>query len=413
MAISVDQVVLLFLLLLLSGFFSGSEVALVSLSKMKARHMFAQKTLGSSYIKRLKDNPNRMLSTILIGNNVVNVAASAIMTSLSIELFDSFAIGIATGVMTLLILVFGEITPKSIASQHNQMISQLVAPVIWYLSIVLAPVLNILDAFLNRFIKMLGIKSKEKTITEEEIRNIVTVAEQEGSIRAIEKNLIQRVFEFDEMNVVDIITPLHDMVVISSKAKINDALTLMLKTTHSRIPVYDKHKVHIVGLLFIKDVIKAIQNKKGSLPVSRVAHKPMFVPESKKISSLLRQFQRRSEQMALVVDEHGALKGLVTLEDVLEEIVGEIMDESDKIDPEIRKTGRNSWLVKGKADIEDVNSKIKIGLKGKDYDTFSGFIMKYTDTIPSKGHTFQYNGFRITIEERDKQRISLVRVEKI
>ena len=299
----VEQASILFFLLILSGFFSGSEVALVSLSKIKARHMAEQKLLGASYIKRLKDDPNRMLSTILIGNNVVNVAASAIMTSISIELFDSFAIGIATGIMTLLILIFGEITPKSIAAQNNQMVSQLVSPVIWHLSIVMTPVLNVLDAFLNRFIKLFGIKSKEKTITEEEIRSIVTVAEKEGSIKAIEKTLIQRVFEFDEMDVDEIITPRQDMVMISSKSKVSDALKLMIKTSYSRLPVYDKNRDNIVGSIFIKDAIKAVQNKKSRVPVSKFASKPMFVPESKKVSSLLRQFQRRSEQMAIAVDE--------------------------------------------------------------------------------------------------------------
>ena len=409
----VEQASILFFLLILSGFFSGSEVALVSLSKIKARHMAEQKLLGASYIKRLKDDPNRMLSTILIGNNIVNVAASAIMTSISIELFDSFAIGIATGIMTLLILIFGEITPKSIAAQNNQMVSQLVAPVIWHLSIVLAPVLNLLDAFLNRFIKLFGIKSKEKTITEEEIRNIVTVAEKEGSIKAIEKTLIQRVFEFDEMDVDEIITPRQDMVVVSSKSKVSDALKLMIKTSYSRLPVYDKHRDNIVGSIFIKDAIKAVQDKKSKVRVSKFASKPMFVPESKKVSSLLRQFQRRSEQMAIVVDEHGSITGLVTLEDVLEEIVGEIMDESDKIDPDIRKTGRKSWMVKGKTDIEEINGKIRMGLKEDDYDTFSGFILKHTGNIPSEGHSFEYNGFRMTIEELDKQRISTVKVEKL
>ena len=181
------EIILLIMLLFISGFFSGAEVALISLTKIRAKHMVEQKKFGASYVQRLKDNPQRMLSTILIGNNVANVAASAIATAMAISIFQNFAIGIVTGVMTLLILIFGEITPKSIATQNNEVVSQIVSAPIWYLSIILSPLLTILDKFLNRFIKLMGIKSQEKVITEEEIKSMVQTAEEEGTIKEIER----------------------------------------------------------------------------------------------------------------------------------------------------------------------------------------------------------------------------------
>lgn len=411
MAYSVE-IIILTILLVLSGFFSGSEVALVSLTKIKAEQMFKEKRFGATYVKKLKDSPQRMLATILIGNNLANVAASAIATSIMINIFQSYAIGITTGVMTLLILIFGEITPKSIAAQNNELISQLVAAPIWYLSIILAPVLNILDAFLNKFIKLIGIKSKEKTITDEEILSMIKIAEEEGSIKKIEEKMIKSILEFDDISVSEISTPRRDMAMLDSKLKIKDAFKVFLRKSHTRMPVYEKHKDNIVGIAHIKDTMKNVTGKNKNTGISKIMYKPYFVPEVKKISDLLRQFQKRKEHLAIVVDEHGSITGLVTLEDVLEEIVGEIMDETDIIAPNIEKIDRNIWIVNGKTDIDEVNDKLKMKIKGKDYDTLSGFILKSTGKIPKKDDEIIYNKFKLKIEEIENNRISKVRIEK-
>lgn len=408
----IEQIIILIILLILSGFFSGSEVALLSLTKLKARQMFDKKRFGAVYIKKLKDDPQRMLATILIGNNLVNVAASAIATSIMINIFESYAIGIATGVMTFLILVFGEITPKSIAAKNNELVSQIVAAPIWYLSIILAPILNILDKFLNRFINLIGIKAQERTITEEEIKSMIKSAEEEGSIKEIEKKMINSIFEFDDINVGEIATPRTDMVTMNSKLSIKKAMKIILKKKYSRIPVYEKYKDNIVGIVYVRDVIKHMQDRNKNLSISKIMNKPYFVPEAKKISSLLRQFQKRKEHMAIVVDEHGSITGLVTMEDVLEEIVGEIMDETDKIAPNIEKIGKDTWIVNGKVDIDEVNEKLNMKLKGKGYDTLSGFILKHTGKIPKEDDEIVYNEFRFKIEEIEGHRISKVSVKK-
>jgi putative hemolysin len=407
----IGQIALLIFLLILSGFFSGSEVALVSLTKSRARHMLDKKVFGALFIKKLKDDPQRMLATILIGNNIANVAASAIATSVMISVFQNYAVGIATGVMTLLILVFGEITPKSIAAKNNEFTSQLVAPPIWYLSIILAPILNLLDTFLNRFIKLIGIKGQERKISEEEIMSMIKAAEEEGSIKEIEKKMINSIFEFDNINVSEIATPNADMAIIDSNATVEKALKFVMKKKFSRIPVYEKHRDNIVGIIYTKDLLMHFDDKSAN--VNKIMKKPYFVPETKKIGSLLRHFQKRKEQMAIAVNEHGSITGLVTLEDVLEEIVGEIMDETDKVLPNIEKIGKNAWLLNGKMDIEEVNQKLKINLMGVGYDTLSGFVLKHTGRIPKEDYEFIFKNFKFKIEERDGHRISKVRVEKV
>jgi len=274
------------------------------------------------------------------------------------------------------LLIFGEITPKSIAAKNNELISRLVAAPIWYLGIILAPILNILDKFLNKFIKLIGIKTKEKVITEEEIISMVKIAEEEGSIKEIEEKMINRIFKFDDINTSEIATPRRDMVMLESKLKIKDAFKIFLRKNHTRMPIYEKQKDNIVGIVHIKDLMKHMQGK--SKGISKIMYNPYFVPEVKKLSDLLRQFQKRKEHMAIVVDEHGSITGLVTLEDVLEEIVGEIMDETDMIAPNIKKIGKNTWIINGKVDIDEVNEKLQMKLKGKGYDTLSGFILKRT-----------------------------------
>ena len=406
------EIIILIILLLLSGFFSGSEVALISLTKLRARQMLDKKKPGAVFINKLKEDPQRMLATILIGNNIANVAASAIATSIMIGIFKNYAVAIATGVMTLLILIFGEITPKSIAAKNNELISRLVAAPIWYLSIVLAPILNVLDKFLNRFIKLIGIKTQEKVITDEDIMSVVRIAEEEGSIKEIEEKMIKSILEFDDINVSEIATPRKDMIMLESKFNIENALKLFLKKKHTRTPVYEKQKDNIVGIIHVKDVMKNIQGKNKNLPITKIMYKPYFVPEVKKISDLLRQFQKRKEHMAIVVDEHGSITGLVTLEDVLEEIVGEIMDETDILAPNIKSIGKNAWIINGKTDIDEVNEKLHMKLKGRGYDTFSGFLLKRTGKIPKQGDEITYKRFRFKIEEIEEHRISKVRAEK-
>ncbi len=407
-----EQIIYMIILLVLSGFFSGSEVALISLSKFRVRHLLERKKAGAKYIKKLKDEPQRMLSTILIGNNLVNVAASAMATSIAISMFGSAGIGIATGIMTFLILVFGEITPKTIATQHNEAISLFVARPLWYMGIVLAPILNLLDIFVARITNALGITKPETTFTEEDVKMVLKEAEEEGTIKEIEKKMVHKIFEFDDINVREIMTPKADMVIINKKCNVKDIVNLYLKKHFSRVPVYENSKDNIVGIIYVKDVLPYLKKKKLSIPVQKIMKNLYFVPETKKIGNMLKQFQKRKEHMAIIVDEHGSVIGLVTLEDVVEEIVGEIMDETDMIDPDIRKINTKTWIVKGKADIDEVNQKLKIKIKEKGFGTLSGFILHHTGHIPKQNEEITFGKFTLKVEELEGNRISRVKVTK-
>ena len=407
-----EQVIYLVILLGLSGFFSGSEAALLSLSKLKVRQLLEKKRAGAIYVKRLKDEPQRMLSTILIGNNLVNVAASAIATSIAISIFKDAGVGIAIGVITFLILVFGEITPKSIAAQHNERTSLIVARPLWYLSVILTPILDILDAIIGRITNTLGITQRKTKVTEEDVIGMLKAAEEEGTIKEIEKQMINKIFEFDDINVKEIMTPRPYIASIPLKSKLKDALNVISNKKYSRLPVYKKLKDNIVGTIYYKDILSYIKDKKLDTPIEKIMKKPYFVPESKKIGSLLKQFQKRKEHMAIVVNEHGSTTGLVTIEDVVEEIVGEIIDEAEKIDPNIKSINAKTWFVKGKTDIEEINEKLKMNIKGEDFDTISGFIFNYIGKIPKEDEEIIFGEFTLKIEELRGNRISKIRIVK-
>ena len=408
-----EQIITLVFLLLLSAFFSGSETALVSLSRLRVRHLAEKGGRVAKTLKKLKDDPQRMLTSILICNNLVNVAAAAIATSVAIGIFESHAIGIATGLMTLLILVFGEITPKSLATQFNEPYAKFVAFPIWYLSIVLYPFIKIFDWFFKSLVKLFGGTIKKPTVTEDYLKSIVTMGEEEGSIKEIEKDMIHKIFEFDDINAGEIMTPKTDMVLINSKLKIRDALKIILKKTYSRIPVYEKTRDNIRGMVYLKDIIKYTGTGKMNLPISKIMKKPYFVPETKKIDSLLKQFQKRKEHIAIVVDEHGIITGLVTIEDILEEIVGEIIDETEKRDPNIKRLKPGEWMIKGKTDIEEINEKTGMDIKeDEEYDTLGGFILNITGKIPREHEKVIYGKFTMVIEEVEEHRIIRVKIVK-
>jgi CBS domain containing-hemolysin-like protein len=389
------QIIALVILLFLSGFFSSAETALFSISKTKARYLAKSDGVGR-LISRMKEDPHRLLSTILIGNNVVNVGASSLATILAIDLFPGYAVGIATGVMTFLILVFGEVFPKSIATQNNVFIARLAIYPIYWLSITCYPIL----LFLNFIPRITGKIKKSPHVTEEELLTIVEAVEEEGQIKEEEKELIHNIFEFDDTAASEIMTPRGDMFVIDIDLELD--LIGILESGFSRIPVIEGDIDHIIN---IKDLfLHSVSGK--DLDVRRIMRAPYFVPENKKLDSLLQQFKKRRNHMAIVVDEHGGVSGLITLEDALEEIVGEITDETDKEESHIIKRKAKEWVVLGKTDIYEINQKIPINIAdSKEYDTFSGYVLYQTGRIPQENEEILIDGFSITVMEVDGVRI--------
>jgi CBS domain containing-hemolysin-like protein len=388
-------------MLLLSGFFSSAETALFSISKVRAIHLAKQKGATNRLIKKMKDDPHRLLTTILIGNNFVNVGASAMATAITIDLVSSHAVGIATGIMTFLILIFGEIFPKSIATRNNILIARIVIFPLYWLSILLTPVI----LFLNFIPKLTGKIHKKPIVTEEELMTFVEVVEEEGGIEEEEKELIENIFEFDDTNASEIMTPRADMFVIEA----NEALNLeeIARSGYTRIPVIDGDIDHVVGILNVKDLLKhqSVSHEKGD--VRKIMRKAYFVPENKKLDSLLKQFQQRKQHMAIVVDEHGGVSGLITLEDALEEIVGEIVDETDTFEPHIVKLRKDEWRVLGKSEIDEVNDKIPMHIPdSKEYDTFSGYVLNQIGRIPHEKEEIPLGSFLITVNAMDGNRVS-------
>ena len=403
------QLGFLFVLIVLSGFFSSSETALFSISKARARHLAKEGGKVNNLIQRMKEDPHRLLSTILIGNNLVNIGASALATAITIELVSNNAVGIATGIMTFLILVFGEIFPKSVATRNNILVARITIVPLFWLSILFYPLI----LFLNFIPRLTGrIKHKPK-VTEQELLTFVEVVEEEGEIKEEEKELIHNIFEFDDTNVSEIMSPRADMFIIEAGAEID--LKQIVESGFTRIPVIEKDIDHVVGILNIKDLFLQYAKGNHAIDVRQIMQPPYFVPENKKLDSLLQAFKRRKQHMAIVVDEHGGISGLITLEDALEEIVGEITDETDKDEPTIVKVKSDEWIVPGKTDIEDVNEKIPMNIPdSKDYDTFSGYVLNTIERIPREKEEISIGKFIITVKEMDGNRIReyLVRQSK-
>ena len=396
----IDQIVVLSVLLVLSGFFSSAETALFSISKAKAIHLAKEKGLTNALIKKLKDDPHRLLSTILIGNNLVNVGASAMATAITIKLVSSNAVGIATGIMTFLILIFGEIFPKSIATRNNILIARIVIFPIYWLSILFYPII----VFLNFIPKLTGKIKRKPKVTEEELMTMVEVVEEEGEIKEEEKELIHNIFEFDDTNASEIMTPRADMFVIDVGEEFK--LEEVVKSGFTRIPVIEGDIDHIIGMLNVKDLLMHQATSSDKLDVRKIMREPYFVPENKKLDNLLQQFKKRKQHMAIVVDEHGGVSGLITLEDALEEIVGEIIDETDKFEPHIVKIKPNEWSVLGKSEIDEVNEKINMSIPdSKGYDTFSGYVLDQIGRIPQEKEEISIGDFIVTVKEMEGNRI--------
>ena len=396
----ITQIIVLIVLLLLSGFFSSAETALFSISRTKARHLAKNSNKAFILIKQMKDDPHRLLSTVLIGNNIVNVGAAAIATSIAIHYFMNYAVGVATGVMTFLILVFGEVLPKSIATRNNILIARLTIYPIYWFSVFCYPIL----IFLNFIPKLTGKIKKTPTVTEEELMTFVEVVEEEGEIKEEEKELIHKIFEFDDTNASEIMTPRGDMFVIEANEKPN--LEKIIESGFTRIPVIEGDLDHIVGIVNIKDLFFHIISSGNEIDVRNIMTTPYFVPEYKKLDKLLHQFKKRKHHMAIVVDEYGGVSGLITLEDALEEIVGEIRDETDKEEPHIVKHKIKEWIVLGKSDIDEVNEIIGMEIpESKDYDTFSGYVLNAIGRIPIEKEQITVGKFIVTVEEMDGNRI--------
>lgn len=402
------DIVLMLVLLFLSAFFSSAETAFFSIPKTKAIHLAREVGGVFSMILRLKEDPHTLLTTLLIGNNLINIGASAFATSIALKIFPTYAISIAIGVVTFFILVFGEVFPKSIAAQNNILIARLTVYPIFWLSMLFRPIVWFLN-FIPRITQRLKPPNK---VSEEELLTFVEMVEEEGEIKQEERELIHKIFRFDDTSASEIMTPRADMFVIDINKPFD--LKTVAESGFTRIPVIENDIDHVVGILNIKDVFFHQATRSTPIDIRRIMREPYFVPENKKLDRLLHQFKKRKNHIAIVVDEYGGVSGLISLEDVLEEIVGEISDETDTEEPYVIKTKPNEWIVLGKTDIEEVNRKIPMQIPdSREYDTFSGFILSHIGHIPHEKEEIRIDPFLIVVKEMAGNRINRLLVRQL
>ncbi len=407
------QTTLLVVLLIASGFFSASETSLMSLSKIRMRHMQEEGVKGAKLVASLIEDPNSLLSSILVGNNVVNIAATSISTSLFITLLDGpEGVPVATAVMTILVLIFGEITPKTIAANDSEKVAIAVAKPIKVIIFILKPVVWIFNIITGVIFKLFGInnKSNQPYITEEELRTMVNVSHEEGVLEIEERQIINNVFQFGDMQAKEAMVQRLDMIAIDSEDSYDKIIEVFKEEQFSRMPVYDDNIDDIIGILNIKDIIFLGEEEINNFNVKNYIREPFFTYEFKKITQLLEEMKKEKSQMTIVVDEYGGTAGLITIEDLVEVIVGDIEDEYDEDEEEIQVIKEDEYIVEGSTKISDVNELIGVRLESEEFDSIGGFIIGHLRRLPEENEVIEVDNIKFCIESIDKNRIKKIRV---
>lgn len=407
------QVIILLVLLVLSAFFSMSETALMSLSKIRIRHMVEEGVKGAKLVEKLIEDPNKLLGAILIGNNIVNIGASSIATSLAVKLSggSDSAVLIVTIIMTILVLIFGEITPKSIAKQKSEQVSLKVSKPIKLCVFIFKPFVAVFTIISSVFIRLFGgdPKATEPFITEEELKTMVGVSEEEGVLEDVEKEMIFNVFDFADLQVKDVMVQRVDVTAVEVNDSYEDLLKIIKEDQYSRIPVYDDTIDDIVGILNVKDLI--IEGDKGKeFKVTEYMREPLYTFEFKKITELFNEMKKTRNHMAVVLDEYGGTVGIVTIEDLVEEIVGDIQDEYDKERDMIEVIKEDEYVVEGSARLDDVSDLIGVSMESEEFDSVGGLIIGALGRIPENNEEVIIDRIKFVVEEVEKNRIMKVRI---
>jgi len=415
------EIILIVLSLIVSAFFSSSETALTSLSKIKVAQIVKSGSKNAKYFNLWMKHPNKMLNTILIGNNVANIFASVLAGSLANKLSGSSQIAITTAVMTILILFFGEITPKTFAKHNAEAISAFFIRPLVLLYYLFYPFTYVINVFVKVVIKIMGgkIDKEQPLITEDEIEFMINVGEEEGILEDETKEMMHNIMDIKDISVKEIMVPRTEMVAVSIDSTIDDVLKVIEEYEFSRIPVYENDLDHIAGILYVKDLIMYAKEglKNLNIDLKNMIKEPFFVPETKNIYDLFKEFQSKRVHLAIVIDEYGGVAGIATMEDILEEIVGEIRDEYDSAEEdEFVEVNENTFLVDAGMDLDDFCEKLGIEKTEdmEDYETVGGLIYDLADKIPSEGEELDFGDkFRIKVLKTEGNKIVKVEVKRI
>lgn len=411
---SMMQLIALILMVFLSAFFSSAETAFTTVNKHRLRALSEEGNKTAAKVLRLVDNPSKMLSAILIGNNIVNISASALATTFTTAVFGSRFIGVSTGVLTLIVLLFGEITPKTLATIYSEKISMLYVHLIYSLTIILTPVIWFVDKLSSVIFMIIRVdrNNANNQMTEGELRTIVDVSVEDGVLEKEEKSMINNVVDFGDSKAKDVMVPRADMVFVSVDADFDEVFDAFNEERYSRLPVYDESKDTVIGIVYMKDLFffqNDKENGKKNFSVRSIMREPYFVYEYQKTSSIMAELRKRFTSMAIVLDEYAVAVGLITFEDLLEEIVGEIRDEYDMYELEsITKIADNQYEIDAALKLSDLEDQIGLVLESEDYDSLGGYIIEILDHLPSAQETVKKDGVTFKVLSMDKNRIDRV-----
>lgn len=410
---SVIQAVILVLLLLASGFFSSAETALTTVNRIQLQLLEEEGNKKAKTVLWILDHNAKMLSAILIGNNIVNIAASSLATIFTIRLIGDAYVGIAAGILTILVLIFGEITPKSVANVHALGLSLAYSGIIRFLMAVLTPVIFIIEGIRGGLLRLFGIDPNEKpaAMTEDELKTLVDVGLEDGAIENDEFEMISNVFSLDESLAKDIMIPRIDMTFVHVDATEAELMRIFRETNYTRFPVYSEIRDTVIGTINMKDLLLLPEDEEFN--IRKILREPHFTFEHKEVGTLLMEMRAQSVNFVIVLDEYGSTSGMITLEDILEEIVGEIRDEYDKDETDairqLKKT--NEYLIDGSTNLDDVNEELELELHSEEYDSIGGYVIETLDRLPKSGEEIKLeDGTKIIAELVRKNRIEKIHI---
>ena len=407
----VIRLVLVVVCLVLSAFFSSSETALTTVNLIRIRNLADNGDKAAAWVLKARRDQSKMLGAILIGNNVVNLSASSMLTVLVTDVFGSQAVGAATGVLTLLVLLFGEITPKTIATLEAEKNALRFARVICLLMTILTPVIFVVNLLSGGVLRLLGVDPNKPTdsITEDELRTIVEVGHEKGVIESEEKEMINNVFDLGDSVARDIMGPRIDMSFVDVEASYEELMEIFRRDHYTRLPVYEDNTDNVIGIINMKDLI--LLEDRAAFSVRDYLRQPLFTFESKKLSELMIEMRKTSNNIVIVLDEYGATAGLITLEDILEEIVGDIRDEFDADEEdELKEISKGEYLADGSMNLDDINDRLGLELVSEDFDSLGGFMIDRLEHLPAEGEEVDTEEVRLVVEKVNKNRIDKVHI---
>ena len=410
-SIIILKLLIIIVLLILSAFFSSSETALTTVSRMRILSLAEEGNSSAVTLLKVIDNKEKMLSAILIGNNIVNISVSSVTTILVTDLFGNYAVSIATAILTVLVLIFGEITPKTLATINNEKLALRFASVVYWLMYILTPVIFLINKLSSLVMKLFRIDKSEKksTYTENELKTIVNVSHAEGVIEADEREMLQNIFEFGYRQAKDIMIPRLDVCMIDVDSTYEEIMEVFQANRYTRIPVYENTTDNVIGIINIKDLL--LYRHGESFNIRNYLRQPYFTYEYKGLSDLLLEMKKASVNITIVLDEYGAASGLLTLEDLIEEIVGDIRDEYDyDEEDELRPINENEYIAEAHMKLDDLNDMLKINLSSPEYDSVGGFIIEKLDRIAKSGDIVETPDVTLIVDSINKNRIEKVHI---